>query len=153
MNNINWPEPSKFFKGYKYASMLSLPAVPASPSNLKKARPSSHPRLPPRPRRRPPIPTYTSGGLLSSSRLLACLSALVSRIHRISGPRFTQRVFSIKPTVNPKKTNSSKLPSAFAPLGNKPMLECRFNKALKPVFRPLVRKLCPLARWGTWGEG
>ena len=35
--------------------------------------------------------------------MLACLSALVSRIHRISGPRFTQRVLSIKPTVNQKK--------------------------------------------------
>ena len=34
--------------------------------------------------------------------MLACLSALASRIRRISAPRFTQRVFSIKSTVNQK---------------------------------------------------
>ena len=42
--------------------------------------------------------------------MLACLSALVSRLRRISAPRFTHRVFSIKPTVNHKELTSTRQP-------------------------------------------
>ena len=48
----------------------------------------------------PPDDLYGSGGYLNSSSLLARLSALVSRSHRISDSRFSQRGFKIKPTVN-----------------------------------------------------
>ena len=50
---------------------------------------------------RPPPPVYGFGGYLSSSSLLARLSALVSRSHRISESRLSQRGFKIKPMVNP----------------------------------------------------
>ena len=43
-----------------------------------------------------------SGGSLSSSSLLARFSALVSRLHRDSDSRLSQRGFLIKPTVNQK---------------------------------------------------
>ena len=80
------------------------PKVPRGrpPRARCRTHPSSYPCPPPHPGR-PPVPAYSSGGFLSSSRLLACLSALVSRLHRISAPAISHRVFSIKPTVNPSE--------------------------------------------------
>ena len=84
------------------------------PCPRRRARPSSHTRLPPRPRRRHPIPTYTSGGFLSSSRLLACLSALVSRIHRIPSPHFTQRVYLNKAHRQSKRITPRGVPLVYS---------------------------------------
>ena len=67
-----------------------------------RARPASTPRRPSHPGR-PPVSTYGSGGYLSGSSLLECLSsALVARLHRISAPAsgLSHRDFRIKPTGN-----------------------------------------------------
>ena len=75
----------------------------------RRAHPASHPHRPPHPGQ-PPVSTDGSGGYLSGSNLLACLNALVSRLHHISASGIRNWDFRINPTVNRINSHTTSFP-------------------------------------------